>query len=98
MNTKLTVIALLSATALSGLAQSGMRLPDPFERLNRSEKRLLRTQASSMFSAAEPAVEASARSTVSIYSLGKRVSFGTAVRTKENKPAILTKWSEVSNT
>ena len=98
MKTKITIITLTSAVAVSALAQSDVRMPDPYDNLSRAEKKLLQTQASSLFSVTEPAVKTSSKSTVSIHSRGNRIAFGTAVRTKDTKPAVLTKWSEVSNT
>lgn len=97
IRTKITALAALSATSLCAFAQNGMRMPDPYDRLSKREKTLLQSQASNIFNAAEPAVKVAAKSTVSINTRGKRLTFGTAVRTKDSKVAVLTKWSEVSN-
>ncbi|MFK7911474.1 MAG: PDZ domain-containing protein [Akkermansiaceae bacterium] len=95
---KIISISLLILSPLAALGQNGVRMPDPFDQLTRQEKRTLQSQASSMFNALEPAVKNTSKHTVSIYTLGRRIAFGTAVRTKDAKTAVLTKWSEVSQT
>ncbi len=95
--TKITALALLTATSLSAEAQDGIRMPDPYGQLNKREKTRLKTQASNLFNALEPAVKKASASTVSVSIMGRRVAFGTAVRNKQANVAVLTKWSEVSN-
>lgn len=95
--TSFTILSLLCTTGLSALAQNGIRMPDPYEQLNRRDKTRLQSQASNIFNAAEPVVKQASESTVAVNSRGTRVAFGTAIRTKDTKVAVLTKWSEVSN-
>jgi len=78
-------------------AQNSVRIPDPLQNLRPAEIQSLSNQASSFFSAAKPAITASAKSTVTISYQNYRVSFGTVVLAPgASQPSILTKWSEVS--
>lgn len=91
-----STLALLGATTLATFAQSGMRMPDPYESLSRKERTRLQSQASDIFNAITPAVKHASESTVSIYARNRRVAYGTAVLTKNTTKAVLTKWSEIS--
>lgn len=98
MKVKSIILTISSAAIITASAQNSVRMPDPFDRLNRAEKARLQTQASNMFNAAAPAVAEASASTVSIYTRGKRIAFGTAVLDKTAEPRVLTKWSEVAST
>lgn len=84
----------LLALSLHASAQRGFRTPDPMRGLSAKERTRLSDQASSIFTAAKPAVTRASKSTVAINADGKRVALGTAV-SKNGK--ILTKWSEISS-
>lgn len=96
-NTIISAVSLVVATAASAFSQNDVRMPDAYAQLSGKDKRILQVQASSMFNAAKPAVQQASGSTVSIHARGRRIAFGTAVRTKDAKTAVLTKWSEVAH-
>lgn len=98
------LLTTLSLFALSNLAsaQNRMRIPDPFASLKPSQQKALKDQAAGFFNSAKPAVSTAAKSTVAISYRNNRIAYGTVVNiprttSKDTRPAILTKWSEVSN-
>ena len=80
-----------------GLAQHSVIMPDPMEGLSRQEKWALINQAANFYNAPREKVATAAKSTVTLYQAGTRVSYGTVVRHKMlGQPTILTKWSEIN--
>lgn len=80
-----------------GLAQHSVIMPDPMEGLSRQEKWALINQATNFYNAPREKVATAAKSTVTLYQAGTRVSYGTVVRHKMlGQPTILTKWSEIN--
>jgi len=93
----LTTLALL-AFSTHAPAQNSLRMPDPLAGLKRSEIQALKDQASGFFTAAKPAITKAAKSTIAISYRNNRIAYGTVVAVPGvSKPAILTKWSEISN-
>ncbi|MGB2265793.1 MAG: PDZ domain-containing protein, partial [Akkermansiaceae bacterium] len=83
--------------AATSLAQDSMIMPDPMQGLSRQEKRALINQAASFYNAPREEIATAAKSTVTLYQAGSRVSYGTVVKHKTlGQQAILTKWSEIN--
>jgi len=79
-----------------GSSQDAVRMLDPLGALSRRDIHALKSQAARFYSNSKPAVSLAAKSTVSIYANGNRISYGTVVRANQGpQPIILTKWSEV---
>ncbi|MGB1874933.1 MAG: PDZ domain-containing protein [Akkermansiaceae bacterium] len=92
----ITICGWMGCAALS-LAQDSMIMPDPMQGLSRQEKRALINQAASFYNAPREEIATAAKSTVTLYQAGSRVSYGTVVKHKTlGQQAILTKWSEIN--
>lgn len=77
-------------------SHDAVRMLDPMDGLTRKEIHTLKSQAAGFYNNSKPAVSTLAKSTVSIYANGNRISYGTVVRTHQSpRPIVLTKWSEV---
>ena len=93
----LTTLSLLMLSTHAP-AQKGIPMPDPLASLKRSEIQGLKDQATEFFTAAKPAITKAAKSTVAISYRNNRIAYGTVIAVSgSNKPAILTKWSEIRN-
>lgn len=93
----LTTLSLLMLSTHAP-AQKGIPMPDPLASLKRSEIQGLKDQATEFFTAAKPAITKAVKSTVAISYRNNRIAYGTVIAVSgSNKPAILTKWSEIRN-